>query len=80
MINADVHENEGQTMARFLAGMNYAIKRIVNRNPYNDMIEFLHQAHEAKRQVSEDTKFAARSRFSASVGQPYNISQSNKST
>ena len=73
MIHADVHENEEQTMARFLTGMNYAIKRIVNHHPYNDMIELLHQASEAERLVSEDAKFAAPSRFSASVGPPYNI-------
>lgn len=54
LTHADVRENEEQTMARFLAGMNYAIKHIVNHHPYNDMIELLHQAHEAERQVSED--------------------------
>lgn len=74
MIHADVRENEEQTMARFLASMNHAIKRIVNHYPYNDMIELLHQAREAERQVIEDTRFAARSRSLASPGHPYNNS------
>ena len=80
MIHADVHENEEQTMARFLAGMNHAVKRIVNHHPYNDMIELLHQAREAERQVIDDARFAARSRSSTSPGQTYNNSQPNKST
>ena len=80
MIHTDVRENEEQTMARFLAGMNYAVKHIVNHHPYNDMIELLHQAREAERQVIKDAQFAARSRTSASLGQPYNKSQLNKST
>ena len=80
MIHADVCENEEQTMARFLAGINHAVKSIVNHHPYNDMIKLLHQAREAERQVIEDARFAARSRSSASLGQPYNNSQPNKST
>ena len=79
MIHADVCENEEQTIARFLAGMNYAVKRIVNHHPYNDMIELLHQAREAERQVIEDAWFAAHSRSSVSPGQQYNKSQPIKS-
>ena len=47
-------------MARFLAGMNYAIRRIVNHHQHNNMVELMHQACEAEKQVIEDAKYAAR--------------------
>lgn len=38
IIHADVRENEEKAMARFLAGMNYAIRQIVNHHQYNNMV------------------------------------------
>lgn len=46
-------------MACFLAGMNYAIWRIVTHHPYDNMVKLMHQAREAEKQVIEDAKYAA---------------------
>jgi hypothetical protein len=50
-----------QTMNRFLAGLNYNIKRIVRHHQYFDMTYLLHQAREAELQLADDAKFAPRS-------------------
>jgi hypothetical protein len=44
---AQVREQLEQTMQRFLAGLNYNIKRIVQHHQYFDMTDLLHQAREA---------------------------------
>jgi hypothetical protein len=58
---ARVCEQPEQTMQRFLAGLNYNIKRIVRHHQYFDMIDLLHQAHEAELQLVDDAKFAPHS-------------------
>ncbi|XP_014751732.1 uncharacterized protein LOC106865663 [Brachypodium distachyon] len=63
MQRARVHEQPEQTMQRFLSGLTYNIKRIVRHHQYCDMTELLHHAREAKLQLAEDAKFAARGRF-----------------
>ena len=54
MMSANVDEREEQTMARFLNGLNIPVKRIVEFLPYTNMVELLHQATRAERQVRED--------------------------
>ncbi|KAK1600909.1 hypothetical protein QYE76_007643 [Lolium multiflorum] len=73
MMSANVDEREEQTMARFLNGLNIPVKRIVEFFPYKNMVELLHQATRAERQVREDlasaktkTFFAARNAMNAS--------------
>ncbi|KAK1694292.1 hypothetical protein QYE76_010989 [Lolium multiflorum] len=73
MMSANVDEQEEQTMARFLNGLNIPVKRIVEFLPYKNMVELLHQATRAERQVREDlasaktkTFFAARNAMNAS--------------
>ncbi|KAK1602092.1 hypothetical protein QYE76_017135 [Lolium multiflorum] len=73
MMSANVDEREEQTMARFLNGLNIPVKRIVEFLPYKNMVELLHQATRAERQVREDlasaktkTFFAARNAMNAS--------------
>ncbi|KAK1615033.1 hypothetical protein QYE76_020550 [Lolium multiflorum] len=73
MMSANVDEREEQTMARFLNGLNIPVKRIVEFLPYKNMVELLHQATRAERQVREDlasaktkTFFATRNKMNAS--------------
>lgn len=56
MIRANIQEAEEQTMARFMWGLNYPIKRITEFQPYNDMVELVHQAIKAERQLQQDSK------------------------
>jgi hypothetical protein len=58
---ARVREQPEQTMQRFLASLNYNIKRIVRHHQYFDMTDLLHQAREAELQLVDDAKFAPRS-------------------
>jgi hypothetical protein len=58
---ARVREQPEQTMQRFLASLNYNIKRIVRHHQYFDMTDLLHQAHEAELQLVDDAKFAPHS-------------------
>ncbi|KAK1602540.1 hypothetical protein QYE76_017971 [Lolium multiflorum] len=51
MMSANVDEREEQTMARLLNGLNIPVKRIVEFLPYTNMVELLHQATRAERQV-----------------------------
>ncbi|KAK1648812.1 hypothetical protein QYE76_066617 [Lolium multiflorum] len=54
MMRANIQESENQTIARFLNGLNYPIKRIVEFQQYSNMVELVHQASKAERQVNED--------------------------
>ena len=45
-------------MARFLNGLNHPIKKIANFQPYSNLIELVHQATKAERQVQDDFKYA----------------------
>src|ERR1041385_2390681 len=58
MIRANVKESAKQTMAHFLNGLNYHVKKITNFQPYNTIEELVHQASKAERQVQEDAKYS----------------------
>ena len=66
MIRANVLESEEQAMARFLNGLNYPIKKIVEFQPYNSLVTLVHQATKAERQILEDAKYAKQKAFFAS--------------
>lgn len=63
MIQAKVQEQDEQTMARFILGLNHNVKRIVNFQPYNNLYELVHHATKAERQLQEDAKFTRSSSF-----------------
>ena len=46
-------------MARFLNGLNHPIKKIADFQPYSNLIELVHQATKAERQVHDDFKYAS---------------------
>ena len=48
MIRENVKKDEEQTMARFLNGLNHPIKKIVNFQPYTNLLELVHQATKAE--------------------------------
>src|SRR3954462_5535711 len=58
MIRANVKEDDEQTMARFLNGLNHPIKKIADFQPYSNLVELVHQATKAERQVQDDFKYA----------------------
>ena len=58
MIWSNVKEDDEQTMARFLNGLNHPIKQIANFQPYSNLLELVHQATKAERQVQDDFKYA----------------------
>ncbi|KAK1632864.1 hypothetical protein QYE76_007179 [Lolium multiflorum] len=68
MMRANIQESEEQTIARFFNGLNYPIKRIVEFQPYSNMVELVHQASKAERQVIEDIKYSkAKTYFSSKL-------------
>ncbi|KAK1615287.1 hypothetical protein QYE76_020804 [Lolium multiflorum] len=79
MMSANVDEREEQTMARFLNGLNIPVKRIVEFLPYTNMVELLHQATRAERQVREDIASAKTKSFFAARNAT-NTSSSIKNT
>ena len=58
MMRANVTDDDEQTMERFLNGLNNPIKKIADFQPYLNLIELVHQATKAERQVQEDFKYA----------------------
>ncbi|KAK1642308.1 hypothetical protein QYE76_060113 [Lolium multiflorum] len=66
MMRVNIQESENQTIARFFNGLNYPIKRIVEFQPYSNMIELVHQASKAERQVNEDSKYSKSKSYFAS--------------
>src|SRR3954471_23296334 len=58
MIQANVTEDDEKTMARFLNGLNHPIKKIADFQPYSNLLELVHQATKAERQVQDDFKYA----------------------
>ena len=56
MIRANVYEDEEQTIARFMAGLHRNIQRIVEFQPYRHLIDLVHQATKAERQLQQDAK------------------------
>ena len=68
MMRANIQESDDQTIARFFNGLNYPIKRIVEFQPYSNMVELVHQASKAERQVIEDIKYSkAKTYFSSKL-------------
>ncbi|KAK1694460.1 hypothetical protein QYE76_011157 [Lolium multiflorum] len=66
MMRANIQESESQTIARFFNGLNYPIKRIVEFQQYSNMVELVHQASKAERQVNEDIKYSKSKQYFAS--------------
>jgi hypothetical protein len=56
MIRANVYEDEEQSIARFMSGLYQNIQRIVEFQQYHNLIELVHQASKAKRQLQQDMK------------------------
>ena len=54
LMRGAIDESEEQTIARFLHGLNRPIRKIVEFQPYNNLVELLHQAIKAERHVQED--------------------------
>ena len=77
MIRANIMEDEEQTMARFLNGLNYSIKKIADFQPYNNLLELVHQATKAERQVQEDYKY---SKFNSKNFGSYNQASTTSAT
>ncbi|KAK1664911.1 hypothetical protein QYE76_053070, partial [Lolium multiflorum] len=66
MMRANIQESEDQTIARFFNGLNYPIKRVVEFQQYSNMVELVHQASKAERQVNEDIKYSKSKQYFAS--------------
>jgi hypothetical protein len=56
IIRANVYEDEEQTIARFMAGLHRSIQCIVEFQPYRRLIDLVHQATKAERQLQQDAK------------------------
>jgi hypothetical protein len=67
MIRAHVREDEEQSMARFLSGLNKPIKRVVEFQTYNNVVELVHIAQKAERQLHDDAKPSKQSTSSSNV-------------
>jgi hypothetical protein len=67
MIRAHVREDEEQSMARFLSGLNRPIKRVVEFQTYNNVVELVHIAQKAERQLHDDAKPSKESTFISKV-------------
>uniref|UniRef100_A0ACD6A0B6 Uncharacterized protein n=1 Tax=Avena sativa TaxID=4498 RepID=A0ACD6A0B6_AVESA len=57
MIRANIEEHDEQTMAHFFIGLNHPIKRIIDLQKYNNMVELVHIVTKAELQVQEDIKY-----------------------
>jgi hypothetical protein len=58
MIRANIKEAKEQTMARFLNDLNHPIKKIADFHSYSNLLELVHQATKAERQVQDDYKYS----------------------
>jgi hypothetical protein len=56
MIRANVYEDEEKTIARFMVGLHRSIQRIVEFQPYRRLIDLVHQATKAERELQQDAK------------------------
>src|SRR3954453_5413408 len=54
MMGANIDEDEEHTIARLLHGLNYLIQKIVEFQPYTTIVQLVHQATKAERQVKKD--------------------------
>ncbi|KAK1661720.1 hypothetical protein QYE76_049879 [Lolium multiflorum] len=66
MMRVNIQESENQTIARFFNGLNYPIKTIVEFQQYSNMVELVHQASKAERQVDEDINYSKSKSYFAS--------------
>jgi hypothetical protein len=62
-VSANVKKSNEQMMSRFLNGLNHPIMRIMDFQPYNNLLELVHQATKVGRQVQEDIKYSKFSTF-----------------
>ena len=65
MIRARVYEDAEQSMAQFLSGLNKPIKHVVEFQTYNNIVELVHIAQKAERQLHDDAKPTKHSAFSS---------------
>ncbi|KAM0822562.1 hypothetical protein ACQ4PT_071423 [Festuca glaucescens] len=65
MIRANIHEDEEQSMSRFLYGLNPNVKRVVDLQPYRNIVELEHLASKAECQLEEDPRQNRNTSFSA---------------
>ena len=56
MIRANVYEDEEQSIAHFMSGLHRNIQRIVEFQQCRNLIELVHQASKAERQLQQDMK------------------------
>jgi cysteinyl-tRNA synthetase len=56
MIRANVYEDEEQTIARFMAGLHRNIQRIVEFQPYQSLIDLVHQPTKTECQLQQGAK------------------------
>src|SRR3954465_15021562 len=54
MMRSHIDEDEEHTIARFLNGLNYPIQNIVEFQPYTTIVQLVHQATKAERQVKKE--------------------------
>ncbi|XP_022682409.1 uncharacterized protein LOC111257333 [Setaria italica] len=84
MIRANVYEDEEQSIARFMSGLHRNIQRIVELQQYRNLIELVHQASKAERQLQQDMKpnrgvsFSSRSAPSGSKFTPRELAAPNE--
>jgi hypothetical protein len=65
MIRANVYEDEQQSIACFMSGLHRNIQHIVKMQQYRNLIELVHQASKAERQLQQDIKISRAAPFSA---------------
>uniref|UniRef100_J3MSD0 Retrotransposon gag domain-containing protein n=1 Tax=Oryza brachyantha TaxID=4533 RepID=J3MSD0_ORYBR len=67
MIRANIFEDEEQSIARFMSGLHWDIQRIVEFQPYRNLVQCVHQASKAERQLQQDAKARKSGSFSTWV-------------
>src|SRR3954467_5127938 len=54
MMRAHIEEDKEHTIARFLNGLNFPIQKIVEFQPYTTIVQLVHNATKAERQVKKE--------------------------
>src|SRR4051812_43692198 len=70
MMRANIDEDEEHTIARFLHGLNYPIQKIMKFQPYTTIVQLVHQATKAERQVKKDDIYQRAKAYYASRSGP----------
>jgi hypothetical protein len=65
MIRANIYEDEEQSIAHFMYGLHRNIQCIVEFQQYHNLIELVHQASKAQRQLQQDIKMSRAGPFNA---------------